>query len=106
MDPMTALAEAPDAATVVRDAVARHGGDVHDLVQTPRGAYRVLFSDNVTDRIAGSAGLKSRMCRNLWIEPGKVSEDGVVSVDLTSCTGMCDQGPAMLVNNRAITRLG
>ena len=149
MDPMTALAEVPDAATVVRDAVARHGGDVHDLVQilrevqevcdwispeaidalvaelgvprtkiegvagfysffylAPRGAYRVLFSDNVTDRIAGSAGLKSRMCRNLWIEPGKVSEDGVVSVDLTSCTGMCDQGPAMLVNNRAITRLG
>lgn len=71
----------------------------------PRGAYRVLFSDNVTDRMAGSAALKSRMCRNLWVEPGKVSEDGLVSVDLTSCTGMCDQGPAMLVNNLAITRL-
>lgn len=148
MDPMTTRAGAPDTSAVVRDAAARHGGDVHDLVQilrevqevcdwispeaidalvaelgvprtkiegvagfysffylVPRGAYRVLFSDNVTDRMAGSAGLKSRMCRNLWVEPGKVSEDGVVSVDLTSCTGMCDQGPAMLVNNHAITRL-
>ena len=71
----------------------------------PRGRYRVLFSDNITDRMAGSEALKNRMCRNLWIEPGKVSEDGLVSVDLTSCTGMCDQGPGMLVNNRAITRL-
>ncbi|TXG78312.1 MAG: NADP oxidoreductase, partial [Rhodocyclaceae bacterium] len=71
----------------------------------PRGRYRVLFSDNITDRMAGSEALKSRMCRNLWIEPGKVSEDGLVSVDLTSCTGMCDQGPGMLVNNRAITRV-
>lgn len=25
--------------------------------------------------------------------------------DLTSCTGMCDRGPALLVNNRPITRL-
>lgn len=71
----------------------------------PRGRYRVLFSDNITDRMGGSDALKLRLCRNLWIEPRKVSEDGAVSVDLTSCTGMCDQGPALLVNNRAITRL-
>lgn len=71
----------------------------------PRGQYRVLFSDNITDRMLGNAGLMERMCRNLWVEPGKMSEDGLVSVDFTSCTGMCDQGPAVLVNNIAITRL-
>ena len=101
MDLHDARAEAPNAATVVREVVARHGGDVHDLVQilrevqevcdwispeaidclvaelgvprtkieavagfysffylVPRGAYRVLFSDNITDRMAGSAALK------------------------------------------------
>jgi [NiFe] hydrogenase diaphorase moiety large subunit len=71
----------------------------------PRGKYRVLFSDNITDRMLGNVELMQRMCRNLWIEQGKVSEDGLVSVDTTSCTGMCDQGPAILVNNIAITRL-
>jgi [NiFe] hydrogenase diaphorase moiety large subunit len=45
------------------------------------------------------------MCEQLWIERGKTSEDGLVSVDTTSCTGMCDQGPALLVNNYAVTRL-
>ena len=71
----------------------------------PRGSYRLLLSDNITDRMLGNEALLKRLCRNLWIEPGKVSEDGLVSVDTTSCTGLCDQGPALLVNNRAIGRL-
>jgi len=71
----------------------------------PRGKYRVLFSNNITDRMMGNQALMDRMCSNLWVERNKTSEDGLVSVDLTSCTGMCDQGPAMLVNNIAITRL-
>ena len=36
---------------------------------------------------------------------GEVREDGLVSLDNTSCTGMCDQGPAGLVNGYALTRL-
>ena len=71
----------------------------------PHGEYRVLFSDNITDRMLGSQALLDRMCQQLWLQPGKVSEDGLVSIATTSCTGMCDQGPAMLVNGRAITRL-
>ncbi|MDD2664782.1 MAG: NAD(P)H-dependent oxidoreductase subunit E [Dechloromonas sp.] len=71
----------------------------------PRGKYRVLFSDNITDRMLGNQALIERLCNSLWVEPGKVSEDGLVTVDTTSCTGLCDQGPALLVNNRAIGRL-
>ncbi|MHB0925738.1 MAG: NAD(P)H-dependent oxidoreductase subunit E [Gallionellaceae bacterium] len=71
----------------------------------PHGEYRVLFSDNITDRMQGSQALMEQMCRQLWLQPGKVSEDGLVSIGTTSCTGMCDQGPALLVNGRAITRL-
>ncbi len=75
------------------------------LYTRPRGRYRVLFSDNITDRMLGNMELLQRMCEQLWIERGKTSEDGLVSVDTTSCTGMCDQGPALLVNNYAVTRL-
>jgi len=71
----------------------------------PRGRYRVLWSDNITDRMLGNADLMQALCQHLWLEPGRVSEDGLVSVDTTSCTGMCDQGPAVLVNYRAITRM-
>ena len=71
----------------------------------PRGKYRILFSDNVTDQMLGNRALMAQLCSSLWVEPKKVSEDGLLSIDKTSCTGMCDQGPALLVNNRAITRL-
>jgi len=75
------------------------------LYTQPRGKYRILFSDNVTDNMQGNRALMERLCGNLWVEPGKISEDGLLSIDKTSCTGMCDQGPGLLVNNIAITRL-
>jgi [NiFe] hydrogenase diaphorase moiety large subunit len=72
----------------------------------PVGAYRVLFSDNITDRMLGSEALMVDLCRRLGVAPGKVSSDGLVSVDKTSCTGMCDQGPAVLINHhQVVTRM-
>lgn len=75
------------------------------LYTQPVGRYRVLFSDNITDRMLGNVDLLERMARNLGVARGQTSADGLVSIDFTSCTGMCDQGPALLVNNRAVTRL-
>ena len=71
----------------------------------PMGRYRVLWSDNITDRMLGGAELMQAMCSKLWLEPDRISEDGLVSVAATSCTGLGDQGPAILVNQRAITRM-
>ncbi|NMG74756.1 complex I 24 kDa subunit family protein, partial [Aromatoleum diolicum] len=71
----------------------------------PVGRYRILFSDNITDRMLGSRRLMDDLCSRLGLEPGRVSSDGVVSVDTTSCSGMGDQGPAMLLNGVAVTRL-
>lgn len=75
------------------------------LYLQPQGEYRVLFSDNITDRMLGNMQLMESMCKELWVEAGKVSEDGLVSINTTSCTGMCDQGPAILVNNIVINQL-
>jgi [NiFe] hydrogenase diaphorase moiety large subunit len=72
---------------------------------TPAGQYRVLFSDCITDQLKGSLALRSRLCSTLRVKPGAVRDDGRVSVDLTSCTGLCEQGPALLVNGHAIARL-
>ena len=72
----------------------------------PVGVYRVLFSDNVTDRLLGSEALMADLCRHLGVAPGRLGDDAVVSVDKTSCTGLCDQGPALLINHhQVVTRL-
>ena len=70
----------------------------------PVGRYRILFSDNIIDHMLGSRRLMDDLCDRLGLEPGRVSADGSVSVDTTSCTGMGDQGPALLVNGIAMTR--
>ena len=72
----------------------------------PVGAYRVLFSDNITDRLLGSEALLQDLCRLLKVAPNQMRADGRVSVTTTSCTGLCEQGPAALINHQQIvTRL-
>ena len=67
--------------------------------QRPVGQYRVLFSDNITDRMQGSEALLNDLCVRLQVTAGRMSQDGLVSVDRTSCIGLCDQGPSVLVNH-------
>ena len=75
------------------------------LHDTARGDFDILFSDSITDHMLGSRTLASGLCERLGIRFGEPRADGRVSVDLTSCTGMCDQGPAMLVNGWTVTRV-
>ncbi|MEK7843019.1 MAG: NAD(P)H-dependent oxidoreductase subunit E [Pseudomonadota bacterium] len=90
---------------VPRTRVEGVAGFYSFLSLKPVGEYRVLFSDNVTDQMQGNPELMRYFCHKLWLEPGKVSEDNLLSVDSTSCTGMCDQGPAALVNGWPLTNL-
>ena len=71
----------------------------------PRGQYDILLSDSITDHMMGKQNLMAYFSAQIAVELGVVSDDGLVSLDNTSCTGMCDQGPAGLVNGHALTRL-
>jgi [NiFe] hydrogenase diaphorase moiety large subunit len=72
----------------------------------PVGQYRILFSNNITDRMLGNEALMRELCKRLGVAPGQVRADGRVSVTTASCTGLCDQGPALLVNHhQVVTRL-
>ncbi len=70
-----------------------------------RGDFDIRFSDNITDRMLGNLPLLESLCKKLGVEPGVPRADGRVTVALTSCTGICDQGPALLVNGMVISRL-
>ncbi len=71
----------------------------------PRGEYEILISDSITDRMLGKPQLMDFLAAKLQVQVGAVRQDGLVSLDNTSCTGMCDQGPAGLINGRAVTAL-
>ena len=75
------------------------------LHDSPRGNYDILFSDSITDHMLGSRQLLDQLCNTLGVTPATPRDDGRVTVDTTSCTGICDQGPAMLVNGWTIAGL-
>lgn len=75
------------------------------LSKTPNGRYEIRISDCMTDHLAGKKELTEYLSHKLGVSVGRVRSDGLVSLDNTSCTGMCDQGPAGLVNGSALTRL-
>lgn len=104
--PPPALARIAAATGLTLAQVQGVAGFYRFLHLQPVGAYRILFSDNVTDRQLGSEALMADLCRRLGVTPGRVGADGLVSVDRSSCTGLCDQGPALLINHHhVITRL-
>ncbi len=75
------------------------------LHRQARGKYDIRFSDNITDRMLGNQVLFRGLCKKLGVEPDKPRADGKLTVSLTSCTGICDQGPAALVNGLVISNL-
>lgn len=80
-------------------------GFYHFLSLQPRGRYPLYLSDSPTDRLLGSEVVLQRLCERLGVREGDTRADGRVSVHRTSCTGLCDQGPAGLVGGRPLTRL-
>jgi [NiFe] hydrogenase diaphorase moiety large subunit len=72
---------------------------------TPQGRYDILISDSITDRMLNKENLINYLAHVLRVKVGEVRSDQLVSLNNTSCTGMCDQGPAGLINGRPITRL-
>jgi [NiFe] hydrogenase diaphorase moiety large subunit len=75
------------------------------LHEIPRGDYAIYLSDSITDHMLGSRDLLNQLCLALGVTPGRPRLDGRVTVATTSCTGLCDQGPAALVNGQPLTRL-
>ncbi len=102
----------PEAINEVAQELSISPNKVHSVAEfysflytAPRGCYDILFSDNITDRMLGNRELLHYLCDRLGVGIGEMRADGAVTVGTTSCTGMCDQGPAALVNGYTLTRL-
>ena len=71
----------------------------------PQGRVVIRLSDDVLDRMAGYDEVREAFESELGIRVGETTPDGAITLRRTSCIGMCDQGPAALVNDVVITRL-
>jgi len=72
----------------------------------PVAPLHFLWSDNITDRMLGNHNLADEFCRLLNISAESPDPEAPASMQYTSCTGLGDQGPAVLLNqHRVLTRL-
>src|SRR5271165_4105318 len=72
----------PESAHAIASALGTSLTHVQSVVQfysflydEPRGRYRILFSDNITDRMLGSRSLFEHMLKRLKVKGGEVSAD-------------------------------
>ena len=85
------------------DAVVEFYSFLH---KTPRGRFDILFSNCTScGYMAGGVNLMEMLSRRLGLVAGNTRADGLVSIDQTSCIGMCDHGASLLVNGVPIGRL-
>jgi [NiFe] hydrogenase diaphorase moiety large subunit len=103
--PQTAIEQLSTLLNIPRTQIVSVAEFYSFLHLEPRGQYELLISDSITDHMLGKENLIGYLAKKLDVDIGEVRADGVVSLDNTSCTGMCDQGPAGLVNGYALTRL-
>jgi [NiFe] hydrogenase diaphorase moiety large subunit len=100
---LEAVGRAVGLSTVVVQGVASFYRFFH---LAPVGRVHLLWSDNVTDRHLGNRERAAQVAAAFGLHGRRPSADGLLSQDFTSCTGLCEQGPAALVNqDRVVTRL-
>jgi len=85
---------------------------VHDTVTfytmfslRPRGKHIIRLCDSPPCHLAGSWSLLSALKRELGIEVGETTPDGLFTLELTSCLGVCGVAPAMMVDDEVYGNL-
>jgi len=75
------------------------------LSTTPRGKHIVRLCSTISCRMSGAPDILKAVSDELGIKPGETTPDGRITLETTSCIGLCDQSPAMLVNDTPYTGL-
>ncbi len=93
-------------------AVSRHTdvpiGEIHGVItfysflgQKKRGKNVIRLCRTISCDLAGKEQIVRVLEKELGIHFGETTEDGMFSLEYTNCIGMCNNPPAMLINDKA-----
>jgi NADH:ubiquinone oxidoreductase subunit E len=75
------------------------------LHSKPRGRNIVRLCQTISCDMKNKDAVVEAVQRELGIKFGETTKDNRITLEYTNCLGMCDQGPAMIVNERVYTKL-
>ena len=71
----------------------------------PEGQFVVRLCGTLSCDFAGKDAVADALKAELGIDFDQTTDDGLFTLEWASCVGMCDQGPALLVNDDVHTRV-
>jgi len=97
---------------IVADLLDIHPVEVYSVASfyaflhgAPEGAYVVRLCGTLSCDFAGKDAVADALRDELGIDFDETTDDHLFTLEWASCVGMCDQGPALLVNDRVYTRV-
>lgn len=70
-----------------------------------KGRFIIRLCRTISCDMQGKDQVAHQLEQELGIAFGETTRDGHFSLEWTNCMGMCDQGPALLVNSQIFTRV-
>lgn len=77
----------------------------HFLGDKPQGQFVIRLCRTITCDMAGKEHVARQLENDLGVRFGETTPDGKFTLQWANCLGMCDQGPALLVNGEVFTRV-
>jgi [NiFe] hydrogenase diaphorase moiety large subunit len=103
----------PDhAVQVLADLLGIHPVEVYGVVSfysflndRPRGSFVIRLCRTISCDMQDKDRVARQLENDLGIRFGETTPDGKFTLEWANCMGMCDQGPALLVNDRVYTQV-
>ncbi len=64
----------------------------------PRGQRVIRICDSPPCQVCGGAAVLAAFRDALGLEPGETTPDGMFTLERTSCVGLCDRAPALMID--------
>ena len=97
---------------IVADDLGLHPSEVHSVVsfysfldERPKGRFVVRLCRTMSCSLAGRDRVAQQLRNDLGIQFGETTPNGTFTLEWASCLGLCDQGPALLVNDDVYTKV-
>ncbi|MBN2055866.1 NADH-quinone oxidoreductase subunit NuoE [bacterium] len=97
---------------VLADTLGIHPVEVNSVVSfysflytEPKGRFVIRLCKTISCMMKGTQYVARQLENDLGISFGETTGDSRFSLEWVNCLGMCDQGPAMLVNDKVYTHV-
>ncbi|TCK05406.1 complex I 24 kDa subunit family protein [Phorcysia thermohydrogeniphila] len=71
----------------------------------PKGKYVIRVCTNLSCMLCGGEGILAKFSDLLGISPGETTEDGLFTLEVSECMGLCDGAPAVTVNEERFLKV-